>query len=897
MTDVAPYKANTQVLHARHGQGTVLLTDRDTTVVRFTHSIEQVFTSELTPFASVSEALTNGQLTPSLDVVLRIQAEVITSVNEAWGVFTRSRISLLPHQLWVCHRALRSWPMRLLIADDVGMGKTIEAGLLLWPLLASRKVQRVLIFCPAKLVGQWQMRLKRMFDIRAATYHTDLDTDRTDFWGIHQIVIASLPTLRADRNGRHQRLLDAPAWDMVVIDEAHHLNADEETGKTLGFELVEKLNNAGKVVSCVLFTGTPHRGKSYGFWSLMSLLDADVFGPKKNEGGMLQALPRFLIRNAKQKATDMKGQRLFKPVVQYPETFTYSPPEETFYELMSEFILAGKAYATSLSRTEGGQVMLVLIALQKLASSSIAAVVSALQTRIKRLGTEAEKSKSELDSIDEGDGDEAERALLQWLRNEKQARLRLMEDEGRHLSDLIAAAGQVTSETRIVRIIEVIKHRFEDEPVLLFTEYKRTQALVISALMAEFGQGTVGFMNGDDRLEGIKMPDGRLTKLAGRREDMCDAFNAGRIRFLVSTEAGGEGIDLQERCSALIHVDLPWNPMRLHQRVGRLNRYGQQRPVKVVSLRNPDTVEAMIWQKLEQKLNSIMRALGSAMDEPEDLMQLVLGMSGESLFNDLFTGAMSVKREKLDVWFDNAAGTLGGESAIQTVRDLVGHAESFDLSDLKDVPPVDLPDLMPFFQNVLALNRRRPKVEGTALSFKTPEDWLTSHAIRRSYENLAFDRAAPSQTDLMGVGHPLLEKALHQAERLVGTVCNVDGLDDPIMVVGVSSRVTDVATQARRAIVGITGQLGSFKLLRDWEVLLSLNRCNLKAELSEAAISIEALTSWRNSAMYAMNSLLDTLNLEFESRVVKEAALLWPKAAMWMTDTAEPQSLAGKRTS
>lgn len=82
-----------------------------------------------------------------------------------------------------------------------------------------------------------------------------------------------------------------------------------------------------------------------------------------------------------------------------------------------------------------------------------------------------------------------------------------------------------------------------------------------------------------------------------------------------------KGIDLQERCSALIHVDLPWNPMRLHQRVGRLNRYGQQRPVEVVSLRNPDTVEAMIWQKLEQKLNSIMRALGSAMDEPEDLMQ------------------------------------------------------------------------------------------------------------------------------------------------------------------------------------------------------------------------------------------------------------------------------------
>lgn len=117
---------------------------------------------------------------------------------------------------------------------------------------------------------------------------------------------------------------------MVLVDEAHHLYADEETGKTLGFELVERLNMAGKIASCVLFTGTPHRGKSFGFWSLMSLLDAEQFGPRKNEAGMLQALPRFLIRNAKQQATDMKGQLLFKPVVQHPETFTYSPAEESF---------------------------------------------------------------------------------------------------------------------------------------------------------------------------------------------------------------------------------------------------------------------------------------------------------------------------------------------------------------------------------------------------------------------------------------------------------------------------------------------------------------------------------------------------------------------------------------
>jgi ERCC4-related helicase len=874
-TDNSTLAPDSSVLHQKHGQGTVLLTDGDTTVVRFGHGIEQVFTTELTPVLSVAEAVGSNRSVSSLQVVLRVQAEAISSVNSAWGVFTRSRISLLPHQLWVCHQALKSWPIRLLIADDVGMGKTVEAGLLLWPLLASRRVQRLLILCPAKLARQWQMRLKRMFDIRAATYHTDLDTDRTDFWGIHPIVVASLPTLRADRNGRHNRLLEAPDWDMVIVDEAHHLNADEEAGKTLGFELLERLNKAGKVTSCVLFTGTPHRGENFGFWSLMSLLDAEVFGPKKSESAMLKALPGYLIRNAKQKATDMKGELIFKPVIQHPETFTYSSEEEAFYKLMSAFVLAGKAYATSLTKTDGGQVMLVLIALQKLASSSIAAVVAALQTRINRLRAEAVKSKSELALMDDGDGDESHQALMRWLRDEQQARMRLMEDEGKYLADLLQAAEQVTSETRISRIVEVIKERFANQPVLLFTEYKQTQALVISALMAEFGQGCVGFMNGDDRLESVQLPVGQITQLAGRREDVCDAFNAGRIRFLVSTEAGGEGIDLQERCSALIHVDLPWNPMRLHQRAGRLNRYGQKSTVHVVSLRNPDTVEAMIWGKLEQKLGNIMRALGTAMDEPEDLLQLVLGMSGERLFEELFSGVVDVNREKLDAWFDKVTGTLGGQSAIQKVHDLVGRAQSFDLSDLRDVPPVDLPDLIPFFQNALALNRKRPKIENHSMSFRTPDEWLTSHAIRKAYDNLVFDRSADPSEDLLGVGHPLLERALHQAERLAGGLCSLVELDEPLAVFDVVSRITGSLAQSRRALIGVSGRPGAFSLLRDWEVLKLLNRCNPKTEATEASIPFEDVVNWREQAVESANKLIESVDLQIGSPILKEVAVVW----------------------
>jgi ERCC4-related helicase len=866
------------VRHERHGIGQVMLTDHDTAVVRFTHGIEQVLVAELLIISSLEDAIRDQETSPSLEVVLRVQAAAIRSVNDAWGVFTRSRISLLPHQLWVCHRALKSWPIRLLIADDVGMGKTIEAGLILWPLLANRTVQRLLILTPASLVGQWQQRLKKMFDIRAAVYHSDLDTQKSDFWGIHQIVIASLPTLRADHNGRHQRLLDAPEWDMLIVDEAHHLNAEEGEAKTQGFVLVEKLHAAGKAPSCVMFTGTPHRGKAYGFWSLMGLLDPQVFGPKKNEGAMLAALPKFLIRNSKQKATDMQGNRLFVPIEQYPETFAYSPAEESFYELMSSFIMAGKAYASSLGKLQGGQVILVLIALQKLASSSVAAVLSALTTRRERLISMAATTRAELESqTDDPAADDVGRAFEVWIRDEKRGRIQLMEDEERHLDDLLTAGRRVLTETRIGKVLEVIDRRFVDHPVLLFTEYKRTQALVVAALMERFGRDTVGFINGDDRLDDVRDSAGHLRALSARREDTCDAFNAGRLRFLVSTEAGGEGIDLQERCSALIHVDLPWNPMRLHQRVGRLNRYGQTQSVRVVSLRNPDTVEAMIWGKLETKLNSIMRAIGSAMDEPEDLIQLVLGMSAANLFDGLFSGAVGVERERIGEWFDIHSGTLGGDSAIKAVRDLVGHAQSFDLTDLKDVPPLDLPDLLPFVENCLLFNRRRPKVEGLALSFKTPDDWVTTHAIKKSYENLVFDRkTSPSEGDLMGVGHPLMEKALHQAERIPGSICGVAGLGAPLLVVEISSRVTDTNIHGSRVIAAVAAGEGTFELRRDWELMRLLQVCAIRSDPVPLGASSAEVAQWMEAATIHAQARLADLKLPFGSPQVKNLAVFWP---------------------
>ena len=315
-----------------------VLVDAGTTiVVRFEHGIEQCLASELVGQSGPTQAVDAETWHSPLEVVTRVQAECIQSVNDTWGVFSLSRIALLPHQLWVCRKVLESWPTRWLVADDVGLGKTIEAGLILWPLLSRGTVKRLLVLCPASLVDQWQVRLRTMFDIRLAHYAPDADRPQAEFWDMHTQVVASLQTLRADHRGRHQRMLDAPAWDLLIVDEAHHLNSDEQTGATLGYQLVEKLVKHRKIMSAVFFTGTPHRGKNYGFLNLLKLLKPDVFDPKKPLQDQLARLREVMIRNNKQCVTDLRGRPLFQAPRVTAETYRFCEQEEAFYDLLTMF--------------------------------------------------------------------------------------------------------------------------------------------------------------------------------------------------------------------------------------------------------------------------------------------------------------------------------------------------------------------------------------------------------------------------------------------------------------------------------------------------------------------------------------------------------------------------------
>lgn len=540
-------EAGTPVNHPRHGRGRVVVDMGATVIVRFGGTVEQVLASEIKEVASLYSSLRESSLGDPADTLIRAQALAIGSVNDQWGVFSRSRVQLLPHQLWVCRKVNQEWPFRWLVADDVGLGKTIECGLVLMPLITSARVRRLLILAPAKLVPQWQFRLKDMFDIRLQRYVTEADTQRGDFWATASMVVASFHTLRDDRRGARQRLLEADPWDLVIVDEAHHLSVDEKAGETLAYSLVSDLEARDKINSLLFFTGTPHRGKDFGFFGLMHLVRPDLFDPEGDKVEQLAQLPKVMIRNNKATVTDLQGQKLFKPVSVYSREYGFSAEETLFYRTLSEFILDGRAYAATLDGRAQTARMLVLITLQKLAASSIAAIRNALRKRRIMLAEAVNRSNGAASVVLPDD----EQATLDDVAEAEEtlptsAAVMLMEDEIKRLDELIALSEGISNETKIERLLLMIQEEFAaEEPVLLFTEYKATQSLVVNALHRQFGFGSATFINGDERLDGVEQASGAARTVNQPREQAAEAFNAGNVRFLVSTEAGGEGIDLQ----------------------------------------------------------------------------------------------------------------------------------------------------------------------------------------------------------------------------------------------------------------------------------------------------------------------------------------------------------------
>ena len=248
-------------------------------------------------------------------------------------------------------------------------------------------------------------------------------------------------------------------------------------------------------------------------------------------------------------------------------------------------------------------------------------------------------------------------------------------------------------------------------------------------------------------------------------------------------------------------------------------------------MRNPDTVESRIWDLLDQKLARINLAFQGAMDDPEDIRQLVIGMASPGMFTKVFSDADSagLRGQTLDQWFNVETATFGSEDAVHTVRNLIGHVARFDFGAVAgQIPRVDLPDLVPFVKAILAVRGRRPdQSDNLRLSFRPPEEWKDDFLISTvdRYDLLFTREPQPKQgEDVAGVGLRVVDRAVRDAVALSAAFATIRGLEAPIFVFSVRDRITSADGAIRAVVVATQSDAdGNWSLIRDWELIQRLN--------------------------------------------------------------------------
>lgn len=797
------------VFHDVYGRCSVVYETPDSVIIRsMDNQIHECLKSEIKKEEVVFDEHT------SLKTLLKVQSGLISSINDTWGLFSQTAINLLPHQLWVCNRVMNQWPTRMLVADDVGLGKTIEAGIILLAATSSNRAKRILILTPAALTVQWQQQLKNKFNLIFDIYSSEAEKNNPEYWNTHNQVVASISTLRMDINGRYDKLLNAPGWDLVLIDEAHHIGrSDKET--TLGYKLIARMEETGHIDSMVFFTATPHQGKDANFWYLMELLSPEDFNASCSADELYANLRKHMIRNKKTKVIDMNGNYLFKGLKTIPYEFSYTTEEKNFYNMLTSYIEEGYAYASDQSEEDKRLIGLVLTTLQKIAASSITAVRIALIKRWQKLIDEKDLYCAEKKIKVDEYGSESLEDISDYS-------FYVVNDEIDGLEQLIQASRKVKKESRIEKILNIIEENYPNENILLFTEYKNTQALMVKALRFRYGEDSVAFINGDNELR-----FSRTEIEVSDRNIAMDEFRKGTKRFLVSTDASSEGVDMQDACHILIHIDLPWNPMRMQQRVGRVFRYGQKKDVEVVYVRNLATVEGNVWAKLDGKIRNIMNTFTAVQGgEPEDLLDMVIGMQDASFYESLYVKALKnkVSVDSLDKWFNEETKEFGGKNALNVIKDITGHAQSFDLSFLKEVPPLDIKDLKPFISNIVELDGSKFHKSSDGYSFKTPEEWIKKNKlnINREYKDLVFNRNA-KVAKICAVGSTVFNQALKEAISYKENISFIKG-DKTYLVIRVFERITTESSLVKYVLLGY--ELMSDNLLikiPDWKLFEIIN--------------------------------------------------------------------------
>jgi superfamily II DNA or RNA helicase len=563
-----------------------------------------------------------------------------------------SNVIPLPHQIHALSRAISGDRVRYLLADEVGLGKTIEAGLVMRELKLRGLVRRTLVVSPKGIATQWVAEMQTHFNEQfQLVLGDDIGTlqrlapgadHRSSAWSMFDQVIVSLDSVKpmdkrrgwtgervAEYNRSRFEDLITAGWDLVIVDEAHRLGGS--TDQVARYKLGKGLAEAAPYV--LLLSATPHQGKSDAFHRLMNLLDDDAF-PDMESVSRERVAP-YVIRTEKRKAIDADGKPLFKPRRTQMAPVAWESRhqlQQLLYEAVTDYVREGYNQAL---REKKRHIGFLMILMQRLVVSSTRAIRTTLERRLAALKDGEQQASLRLAELENGaEGSESpddEIAELYDMDGQElldellKCHVSALQSEGSHVETLLEAAvrcEQAGPDAKAEALIEWIYklQAEENEPdlkVLIFTEFVPTQQMLKEFLEAR-GISVVT-LNGSMAME--------------ERGAAQDAFRKSH-RVLVSTDAGGEGLNLQF-AHVIINYDIPWNPMRLEQRIGRVDRIGQPKTVQAINFVFEDSVEFRVREVLEQKLSVIFDEFG--IDKTGDVLDSA--QAGE-LFEDVFASAI-----------------------------------------------------------------------------------------------------------------------------------------------------------------------------------------------------------------------------------------------------------------
>lgn len=589
-----------------------------------------------------------------------------------------SNVIPLPHQIHALSRAISGDRVRYLLADEVGLGKTIEAGLVMRELKLRGLVRRILVVSPKGIATQWVAEMQTHFNEQfQLVLGDDIGTlqrlapgadHRSSAWSMFDQVIVSLDSVKPmdKRRGwtaervaeyNHSRFEDliTAGWDLVIVDEAHRLGGS--TDQVARYKLGKGLAEAAPYV--LLLSATPHQGKTDAFHRLMNLLDDDAF-PDMDSVSRDRVAP-YVIRTEKRKAIDADGKPLFKPRRTQMAPVAWESRhqlQQLLYEAVTDYVREGYNQAL---REKKRHIGFLMILMQRLVVSSTRAIRTTLERRLAALKDGEQQASLRLAELENGaEGSESpddEIAELYDMDGQElldellKSHVSALQSEGSHVETLLEAAvrcEQAGPDAKAEALIEWIYklQAEENEPdlkVLIFTEFVPTQQMLKEFLEAR-GISVVT-LNGSMAME--------------ERKQAQDAFRKSH-RVLVSTDAGGEGLNLQF-AHVIINYDIPWNPMRLEQRIGRVDRIGQPKKVRAINFVFEDSVEFRVREVLEQKLSVIFDEFG--IDKTGDVLDSA--QAGE-LFEDVFASAI-LNPDGIETSVDHTVARIRDE--IQQVRE------------------------------------------------------------------------------------------------------------------------------------------------------------------------------------------------------------------------------------